>query len=140
MAMPYAYFEEQNQTEQSSRAEKTNGQRAVSAHSQAATAAKLEPTESDRLSVPSTRGRSNVATKAKAEEEAAERRNKRTEKLAELEARRDNLIDRLDMGAVRIQEARVEGKEVSSWEDFWLQLLRSYEQVCDEVRDLVAQE
>ncbi len=140
MAMPYAYFEEQNQAQQNSRAEKTNGRRAIPTQSRAATVTKLEPLESDQLTASSTRGRSNTATKAKAEAEATERRNKRTEKLAELEARRDNLIDRLDMGAVRIQEARVEGKEVSSWEDFWLQLLRSYEQVCDEIRDLAVQE
>ena len=58
-------------------------------------------------------------------------------KLAALEAQRDKLIDRLDTGAVRIQEGRAEGKDVSSWETFWLGLLRQYESVCNQIRDCI---
>lgn len=58
------------------------------------------------------------------------------ERLAEinqLEERRDKLKERLDIGAERINEARDKGKDVREWEDFWIGLLRQYEQVCKEL-------
>lgn len=44
------------------------------------------------------------------------------------------LEDRLDDGYRRIEEARVQGRDVQAWEDFWIQLLREYEEICDGLR------
>jgi len=41
---------------------------------------------------------------------------------------------RLDDGYRRIEEARVRGVDVQAWEEFWLQLLSEYEDVCDGLR------
>ena len=46
---------------------------------------------------------------------------------------RDRLIERLELGDTRIREAQAAGEDVGSWEDFWIDLLHEYEQVC---RDL----
>ena len=54
----------------------------------------------------------------------------------ELEAKRDRLIERLDEGAIKINSARTEGRDVSSWEDFWIMLLREYDKVLKELRAL----
>jgi hypothetical protein len=124
MAMPYAYREEQEKSADSisSIAAKPTKRRTRTAN---VPVVKTEPVEIQPAS---------IATLATAE--ALTKRTQHIERVTELEAKRDNLIDRLDVGAARIQEARSEGKDVTSWEDFWLQLLRSYEQVCDELRTL----
>jgi hypothetical protein len=126
MAMPYAYREEQEKSADSisSIAAKPTKRRTRTAN---VPAVKTEPVEIQPAS---------VATLDTAE--ALTKRTQHIERVTELEAKRDSLIDRLDVGAARIQEARSEGKDVTSWEDFWLQLLRSYEQVCDELRTLAA--
>ncbi len=41
---------------------------------------------------------------------------------------------RLEDGYRRIEEAQVRGVDVRAWEDFWLQLLHEYEEVCDGLR------
>lgn len=41
---------------------------------------------------------------------------------------------RLDDGYRRIEEALVRGVDVQAWEEFWLQLLSEYEDVCDGLR------
>lgn len=150
MAMSYAYRGESETGPAApiaSKAGKTANRRSNPTRSRAATAPELEVESvvEPKTFEPDTglEAPKPVATRtrrAQVEAEALERRNKRTERLAELEAKRDNLIDRLDVGAARIQEARTEGKDVTSWEDFWIQLLRSYEQVCDELRDLASQD
>lgn len=60
----------------------------------------------------------------------------RVEQIAELEVKRDEFVARLDVGAVRIEDARAKGKDVSEWENYWLQLIRQYEAVCDNLYDL----
>lgn len=52
----------------------------------------------------------------------------------ELRLRRSSLEQRLEDGFVRIGEAEVRGRDVVSWEDFWVSLLRQYESVCDELK------
>lgn len=69
--------------------------------------------------------------------------NKETEiKIAELNQaivrlseKRDEYVQRLDIGAAKIEEARRQGKNVTLWEDYWIQLLRQYEEVCNQLRD-----
>ena len=56
-----------------------------------------------------------------------------------LEAHRDSLYRRLELGYTRIERGLAEGSDVTTWEDFWVALLREYERVCDELqRDLAA--
>ena len=52
--------------------------------------------------------------------------------------RRRVLEQRLDDGYRRIEEARLNQLDVRAWEDFWIQLLREYERVCDELGSLAA--
>jgi hypothetical protein len=56
--------------------------------------------------------------------------------IARLTEKRDEYIERLDVGAAKIEEARGQGKDVTTWEDYWIQLLRQYEAVCAKLRDL----
>ncbi len=58
----------------------------------------------------------------------------RPKRIAPLVDYRDELVERLDVGAARIEEARSQGKDVSSWEDHWISLLHRYEWVCDNLR------
>lgn len=46
----------------------------------------------------------------------------------------ETLEQRLDDGYRRIEEARVQGRDVQAWEEFWIQLLREYEEICDGLR------
>ena len=45
---------------------------------------------------------------------------------------------RLEDGYQRIEVARLSGRDVEAWEEFWVQLLREYEGVCDELGRLAA--
>jgi hypothetical protein len=46
---------------------------------------------------------------------------------------------RLEQGYERIERGLMEGNDVTTWEDFWVSLLREYERVCDDLqRDLAA--
>ena len=38
-----------------------------------------------------------------------------------------SLESRLEDGYARIEQARARGEDVSSWEDFWIALLKQYE-------------
>ena len=49
----------------------------------------------------------------------------------ELRALQRELERRLTVGWRRIDEAIASGRDVSSWEEHWLQLLGEYERVCD---------
>ena len=46
----------------------------------------------------------------------------------------ETLEHRLDDGYRRIEEARLQGRDVQAWEEFWIQLLREYEEICDGLR------
>jgi hypothetical protein len=66
-------------------------------------------------------------------------RAERLERISALESKRDELIERLDRGAACIEEARAQGRDVSDWEDYWIQLLRNYEKVCDQLVELAVE-
>lgn len=51
----------------------------------------------------------------------------------ELAQKRDALDKRLEDGFRKIEDAEASGKNVYAWENFWLQLLREYESVCDDL-------
>lgn len=55
--------------------------------------------------------------------------------LEELEEQRNTLIDRLDAGAIKIQQGDAEGRDTSEWQAFWIQLLRRYEDICEQIRN-----
>jgi hypothetical protein len=53
---------------------------------------------------------------------------------AELVARRDAWVVRLDLGWRKIDEAQAEGKDIGAWEDAWIGILREYERLDDRCR------
>ncbi len=121
----------------------------VPARSRAATARKLEEVAEPATELAeeiseqvATRPRSRAAqaqaevARTRAGQEAAQREQERLEVVEKLEAKRDELVERLDKGAARIEDARSKGKDVSEWEDYWIQLLRQYEQICDKLHEL----
>lgn len=48
---------------------------------------------------------------------------------------RETLNRRLEDGYRRIEEAQAQGRDVKHWEEFWIQLLREYEALCDGLRE-----
>ena len=70
--------------------------------------------------------------------EAEIRHQERQQTITRLMEKRDEYVERLDIGAAKIEEARGQGKDVTLWEDYWIQLLRQYEAVCDKLRDYTA--
>jgi hypothetical protein len=54
----------------------------------------------------------------------------------ELERKRRTLARRLEDGYARIDQAIAQGADVAAWETFWIDLLREYESVCDELRGI----
>ncbi len=52
-----------------------------------------------------------------------------------LDRRRLSLARRLEDGYQRIDQAIATGVDVAAWEVFWIDLLREYESVCDELRE-----
>jgi hypothetical protein len=52
-----------------------------------------------------------------------------------LDRRRHSLARRLEDGYQRIDQAIATGADVVAWETFWIDLLREYESVCDELRE-----
>lgn len=48
---------------------------------------------------------------------------------------RNSLVSRLETGSERINQLRSAGHDVSSMEEFWMRLLRRYEDVCDRIAD-----
>jgi hypothetical protein len=99
--------------------------------SRAATARKLEVPELDELDF-------ELETKAAPKYDPAleAQRQERLKKIATLTEKRDELVERLDIGAAKIEEARAQGKDVSTWEDHWIYLLHQYETICDKLRDM----
>lgn len=59
----------------------------------------------------------------------------RVAKISKLQAKRDNLVGRLDKGAAAIEQNRYRF-DVTDWENEWIALYRQYEQVCEQLRDL----
>jgi hypothetical protein len=59
-------------------------------------------------------------------------------RLDPLNSERVALERRLDDGYRRIESARLDGLDVGAWEEFWIQLLREYESISDEVQRLAA--
>lgn len=51
-----------------------------------------------------------------------------------IRGRRAGLERRLEDGYERIDQALRDGADVAAWEAFWIQLLREYEAVCDDLR------
>lgn len=45
---------------------------------------------------------------------------------------------RLEDGYHRIGAAQIAGEDVERWETFWIQLLRQYEDLCDEAERLAS--
>lgn len=68
--------------------------------------------------------------------EDKERERERAEVIARLEAKRDEYVERLDIGVAKIEEAQSQGKDVQEWESFWVGLLRQYEAICDKLKEL----
>jgi hypothetical protein len=52
---------------------------------------------------------------------------------SDLERRQTLLVRRLNDGYDRIDQAIATGADVAAWETFWIDLLREYESVCDEM-------
>jgi hypothetical protein len=52
-----------------------------------------------------------------------------------LDRRQLSLARRLEDGYQRIDQAIASGADVAAWETFWIDLLREYESVCDELRE-----
>jgi len=107
----------------------TNSRPVVPTSSRAATARKLEAPELDELDF-----KTEAPPKLDAAAEA--QRQERMKRLTVLMEKRDELVERLDIGAAKIEEARAQGKDVSTWEDHWIYLLHQYETICDKVRDM----
>ncbi|HYI93433.1 MAG TPA: hypothetical protein VEX68_07810 [Bryobacteraceae bacterium] len=42
---------------------------------------------------------------------------------------------RLEDGYARIEDARLEGINTSDWEEFWIKLLREYEEICNKLAE-----
>jgi hypothetical protein len=53
--------------------------------------------------------------------------------MSALETRRDTLYERLEKGYERISEGLDQGRDITKWEDLWLELLNEYEIVCNEL-------
>ncbi len=57
------------------------------------------------------------------------------------EITREVLYRRLEDGYHKVEQGLAEGRDVSDWEAFWIELLREYERVCDDLaaeRELAA--
>ena len=52
---------------------------------------------------------------------------------ASLEAEMQRLMFRLEDGFEKIAHAAAAGEDVDRWEDLWIQLLREYEQLHDQL-------
>jgi hypothetical protein len=55
--------------------------------------------------------------------------------IRELEPLKGELVERMDAGAIKIEQARAAGRQVDKWEDAWILLLRQYETVEDLIRE-----
>jgi phage terminase Nu1 subunit (DNA packaging protein) len=74
--------------------------------------------------------------KSKKVQEETAKLQARAEKIVELRHRQERLVERLDTGAALIEEKRARGDDVTQYEDFWIQLLRDYEAVCEQLHEI----
>ena len=52
---------------------------------------------------------------------------------------RESLYQRLENGYQRVEQGLAEGRDMTTWETFWIDLLGEYERVCDDLdKDLAA--
>lgn len=58
------------------------------------------------------------------------------ETVTRLEEKRDEYSARLDDGLIKIEEAKSQGKNTEQWESHWIKLLREYEAICTNLRQL----
>lgn len=117
---------------------RNNSKAIVPAPSTEATARKLElPVEDSELSTLEFEGNNmkQPTRKTKPNLEAEIERQESQKAITRLIEKRDEYVERLDIGAAKIEEARSQGKDVTLWEDYWIQLLRQYEAICDKLRD-----
>ena len=99
-----------------------------------ATARKLKPVSAEAAELTFEAEKATVVN-----QEVEMRRQERLQRISRLQEKRDSFVDRLDTGAAKIEESRAQGKDVTLWEDFWIDLLRQYEAVCQQLRDLHTQ-
>jgi hypothetical protein len=60
-----------------------------------------------------------------------------TTRLEQLIAKRQEFAERLATGETMIEQARLQGKDTTAWEDHWMNLFRMYERVCERVSELL---
>ena len=60
--------------------------------------------------------------------------------ITDLQREVETLEQRLVDGERRIEEARQLGADVDSWETFWIELLHTYEAVCDRLQAMNAEQ
>jgi len=51
----------------------------------------------------------------------------------ELLQKKEHLEHRLLDGYIKIDEAELEGRDVTAWETFWISLLHEYETICTDL-------
>jgi hypothetical protein len=132
-------FHERRELEEQPPAKVKGERSSVPTRSRTATARKLEEVAEPEPPVivrARNRGAQAEIALTKTNQEVAQREQTRVRDIEELQTKRDELIERLDKGAARIEDARAKGKDVQEWEDYWIQLLRHYEQICDKLREL----
>ena len=61
------------------------------------------------------------------------RHTRNTNATTNLQARRDELVRRLQNGDEQISTAKRDGTDATRLEDHWITLLRQYESVCQEI-------
>ena len=62
--------------------------------------------------------------------------NRERDEVSHLVAQRNTLVDRLETGSRQIEQIRLAGENVDTWEQFWVRLLHQYEQVCDKLEQI----
>jgi hypothetical protein len=60
----------------------------------------------------------------------------REQTIKRLEEKRDEYVERMDIGAAKIEEGEAQGVDTESWQMYWIGLLRQYEAVCNKLREL----
>jgi len=63
------------------------------------------------------------------------RHSQRTTPVTDLQARKAELIRRLQDGDEQISAAKRDGADTTRWENHWITLLRQYELVCQEIAE-----
>jgi hypothetical protein len=64
-----------------------------------------------------------------------QRQYQRKTSATDLQARKDELVRRLQDGDEQISAAKRDGADTTGWENHWITLLRQYESVCQEITE-----